>query len=518
MFDKDLLEQLKGYLEKITFPIIIASSIDASDKSAQMKEMLDEIAACSEKVTHKQVDDDKRRPSFTIQREDSEIAVRFAGLPLGHEFSSLVLAMLQVGGVAVKEDENVIKAVTDLEGDYEFTTYMSLTCQNCPTVVQAINAMAVLNPRIKHTAVEGSIFQDEVQEKRILAVPTVYINGKEFASGRMTVADFVAKLDKNATKRNSEAINAKEPYEVIVIGAGPAGCAAAVYTARKGIRTGLVGERLGGQVNDTMDIENIISIPKTQGPKLSAALENHVREYQVDIISSVQAQKIIPGENGKLHTVEFAGGGELKAKSIILATGASWRTLNVPGENEYRNKGVTFCPHCDGPLFAGKSVAVVGGGNSGIEAAIDLAGVVGHVTVVEFLDQLKADEVLVKTIRSLPNVDVITSARSTEVVGDGNAVTALRYEDRNTGQIKELAVQGIFVQIGLLPNTNWLQNTVELNQRGEIVTDQRGQTSVPGIFAAGDCTDQAYKQIIISMGSGATAALSSFDYLIRHRD
>lgn len=518
MLDKELLDQLKNYLEKITEPILLASSLDEGEKSAQMREMLNEIASCSDKVSHQQINDDMRCPSFAIQRPGSEISVRFAGLPLGHEFSSLVLAMLQVGGVPVKEDEAVLEAVRTLNGEYEFVTYMSLSCQNCPTVVQALNAMAVVNPRIRHTVVEGSVFREEVESKGILTVPTVYLNGEEFTSGRMGIAEFVAKLDGDAGAHIAERLNSKAPFDMLVVGAGPAGAAAAIYAARKGIRTGLVGERFGGQVNDTMDIENLISMPKTQGPKLSAALHAHVQEYEVDMLSAVEAEKLVPGKEGELHTVEFAGGGKLEAKSVILATGARWCTLGVAGEDEYRNKGVSFCPHCDGPLFKGKSVAVVGGGNSGVEAAIDLAGVVEHVTVVEFLDELKADKILIKSLRSLPNVEVITSARTTEIVGDGGTVTGLKYEDRNTGEAKEIAVNGVFVQIGLLPNTDWVADTVELSARGEIVIDDAGKTNIPGIFAAGDCTTEPYKQIIISMGGGATAALSAFDYLIRHMD
>ncbi|GAB78238.1 alkyl hydroperoxide reductase subunit F [Austwickia chelonae] len=515
MLDKDLQDQLKTYLEMVKDPIELVATLGEGPKSADLRALLEEIAALSDKVTARYDGTGDRHPSFDIVRVGTDIKVTFAGLPLGHEFTSLVLALLHVGGHTVKEDADTIAAIQSLEGTYEFTTYMSLECQNCPAVVQALNAMAVLNPRIRHTAVEGSLFQDEVTEKNILAVPAIYLNGELFGQGRMDAAQIVAKLDSGATERAAAKLNEKEPFEVLVVGGGPAGASAAVYTARKGIRTGLVAERFGGQVLDTMAIENFVSVPYTEGPTFAANLEQHVTQYEVDLVKGPVATKLIPAaELGGLHTVEF-GAGTLKAKTVVLATGARWRHMGIPGEEEYRNKGVTFCPHCDGPLFKGKRIAVIGGGNSGIEAAIDLAGVVGHVTVIEFLDVLRADEVLVDKLKSLPNVDIIMNARTTEVLGDGTQVTGLTYEDRISGEIRELELQGIFVQIGLLPNTEWLKGAVELSERGEIVTDVRGATDIPGIFGAGDCTTVPYKQILIAEGTGATAALSAFDHLIR---
>lgn len=515
MLDQDLLDQLKTLIDdRVTEQVVLASSLDDRPKSADMKEMLDEVAALSDKVTHEQRDDDERRPSFAVERVGSDISVRFAGLPLGHEFNSFLLALLQVGGNPVKEDEAVISGVKSIQDEHEFVTYMSLTCQNCPTVVQALNAMAVLNPNIKHTAVEGSLFQDEVEERRIMAVPTVYLNGEEFAAGRMDIADFVAKLAKGGV--STESFNDKEPFEVLVLGGGPAGAAAAIYAARKGIRTGLASPNIGGQVLDTMSIENFVSVPYTEGPKLAAGLEEHLGQYDIDVMRNATASTLIPAETeGGLHTVEFDGGGKLEARSIVLAPGARWRTLGVPGEQDYRNKGVSFCPHCDGPLFKGKSIAVVGGGNSGVEAAIDLAGVTEKVTVVEFLDELKADDVLLTKLDSLPNTAVITKARTTEVVGDGGQMTRLDYEDRESGDLRHLEVNGVFVQIGLHPNTEWLKGGVELSDRHEIVVDEHGRTSVPGIFAAGDATTVPFKQIVVAEGAGATAALSASDYLIR---
>jgi alkyl hydroperoxide reductase subunit F len=383
-------------------------------------------------------------------------------------------------------------------------------------VVQALNLMAVVNPHITHTAVDGALFQDEVDARGVMAVPTVFLDNEVFDQGRMSLEQIVDRLDEGSTAREAERIDAEAPFEVLVVGGGPAGAAAAIYAARKGIRTGVASERFGGQVLDTMAIENFISVPHTEGPKLAAALEQHVRSYEVDVMDRQRARRLLPAAGpGGLHTVELESGATLRARTVVLSTGARWRQLGVPGEDEYRNKGVTYCPHCDGPLFKGKRVAVIGGGNSGVEAAIDLAGVVAHVTLLEFDDALRADEVLQRKLRSLPNADVVTSALTTEVFGDGDKVTGLLYEDRGSGAHHRLDLDGVFVQIGLLPNTEWLEGTVELNRTGEVVIDQRGETSVPGVFAGGDCTDVPYKQIVIAMGAGTTAALSAFDHLIR---
>jgi alkyl hydroperoxide reductase, F subunit len=513
VLDANATAQLRKYLELVSLPIELAASLDDSAASAKTRDLLDEIAALSPLVTVTS-EPDERTPSFAVRRAGTEVSVRFAGLPMGHEFASLVLALVQAGGHHPRLDEETAAAVRGLEGG-KFVTYMSLTCQNCPTVVQALNTMSVINPRIRHVAVEGGTFQEEVEARGIRAVPTVYKDGELFGQGRMDVEDFVARLDAGAGARIAGSLDAKDPFDVLVVGGGPAGATAAIYAARKALRTGLVAARFGGQVLDTMAIENFISVPRTEGPRLGAALEEHVRSHDVDITTGVKASALRPGGEDGLIEVGFEGGGTLRSRSVVLATGAHYRTMGVPGEEEYRNKGVTFCPHCDGPLFKGRPVAVIGGGNSGIEAAIDLAGVASHVTVVEFLDDLKADAVLVESLRSLPNVDVVTSARVTEVTGDGSQVTGLDVEDRSSGQVRRLEVEGVFVQIGLLPDTDWLDGVIERNRAGEIVTDMRGATSLPGVFSAGDCSDTPYKQIVISMGSGATAALSAFDHLIR---
>ncbi|NML15313.1 alkyl hydroperoxide reductase subunit F [Azohydromonas caseinilytica] len=516
MLDADLKAQLKGYLQRLTQPIELIASLDDSKGSQDMLELLRDVAEQSEKVSLVESRDDaERKPSFLIRRVGTDIGVRFAGLPMGHEFTSLVLALLQVGGYPPKVEREVIEQIAALEGDLHFETYMSLSCHNCPDVVQALNLMAAINPRIKHTAIDGGLFQKEVEERQIMAVPMVFLNGQLFGQGRMGIEEILAKVDTGAAARDAVKFNAKAPYDVLIVGGGPAGAAAAVYAARKGIRTGVVAERFGGQTLDTLGIENYISIVATEGPKFALALEEHVKDYDVDIMSAQRAEALVPADGSGLVQVRLANGAVLKGRSVILATGARWRNVNVPGEQEYRNKGVAYCPHCDGPLFKGKRVSVIGGGNSGVEAAIDLAGIVEHVTLVEFADQLKADAVLVNKARSLPNVTIITSAQTTEITGDGSKVNGLRYKDRTTGEEHHVPLEGVFVQIGLVPNTEWLKGTVELSRYGEIVIDAKGQTNVPGVMAAGDCTTVPYKQIIIAAGAGAAAALSAFDHLIR---
>jgi alkyl hydroperoxide reductase subunit F len=516
MLDADLKAQLKGYLQRLTQPIELIASLDDSKGAQDMLELLRDVAEQSEQVSLVESRDDaERKPSFLIRRVGTDIGVRFAGLPMGHEFTSLVLALLQVGGYPPKVEREVIEQIESLDGDLHFETYMSLSCHNCPDVVQALNLMAAVNPRVKHTAIDGGLFQKEVEERQIMAVPMVFLNGKLFGQGRMSVEEILAKVDTNAGARDAKKFNAKAPYDVLIVGGGPAGAAAAVYAARKGIRTGVVAERFGGQVLDTLAIENFISIKETDGPKFAVALEQHVKAYDVDIMTAQRAEALTPADATGLAQVKLANGGVLKARSVILSTGARWRNVGVPGEQEYRNKGVAYCPHCDGPLFKGKRVSVIGGGNSGVEAAIDLAGIVAHVTLVEFADQLKADAVLVSKLKSLPNVDIVTNAQTTEITGEGGKVNGLRYKDRVSGQEQLVPLEGVFVQIGLVPNTEWLKGTLELNRFGEIVIDAKGQTNVPGVLAAGDCTTVPYKQIVIAAGAGAAAALSAFDHLIR---
>ena len=518
MLDANLKGQLKGYLDNVKQPIELVAALDDSAKANELYELLQEIDGLSDMITLREDgDSDVRRPSFAINRVGTDVGVRFAGIPMGHEFTSLVLALLQVGGHPSKATPELIQQVQELDGHFEFETYFSLSCQNCPDVVQALNLMSVLNPSVKHTAIDGALFQAEVEEREIMAVPSVYLNGKLFGQGRMKLEEIVAKLDINTDAREADKIRQKGIFEVLVIGGGPAGSAAAVYAARKGISTGIAAERFGGQVADTMGIENLISVPYTEGPKLVAAMEQNVIEYGVDIMNMQRAEKLIPATKpGMPHEIRMANGASLKARTLVLSTGARWRQLGVPGEDKYRNKGVAYCPHCDGPLFKGKSVAVIGGGNSGVEAAIDLAGIVGHVTLLEFGAELRADEVLQRKLRSLKNVDVAVSAQTTEVTGANGKVNGLDYTDRNSGENVHVTLEGVFIQIGLLPNTEWLKGDIELSKHGEVVINERNETSIPGVFAAGDATTVPYKQIVISMGEGSKAALSAFDFLIRN--
>ncbi len=517
MLDTNMKTQLRAYLERVTKPVELIATLDDSPKSSEIKELLAEIAELSDKVSFSVNNDlPVRKPSFLITNPGSDKGPRFAGSPLGHEFTSLVLALLQTGGHPSKEAQDLLEQIREIDGDFHFETYYSLSCHNCPDVVQALNLMSVLNPRITHTAIDGGVYQNEIQERNVMGVPAVYLNGKAFGQGRMTLAEIVGKIDTGAEKRAAEALNKREAYDVLIVGSGPAGAAAAVYAARKGIRTGLMGERFGGQVLDTVDIENYISVPKTEGQKLAGALKAHVDDYDVDVIDTQSASKLIPAQaEGGLHQIQTASGATLSARSVIIATGAKWRNMNVPGEDLYRTKGVTYCPHCDGPLFKGKRVAVIGGGNSGVEAAIDLAGIVEHVTLLEFAPEMKADQVLQNKVRSLKNVDIILNAQTLEVKGDGSKVTGLQYKNRVSESVHDIALSGIFVQIGLLPNTTWLEGSVERNRMGEIIIDAKCETTVKGVFAAGDCTTVPYKQIIIATGEGAKASLSAFDHLIR---
>jgi alkyl hydroperoxide reductase subunit F len=516
MLDTALKTQLKTYLERLMQPVELVASLDDRPAAQEMRTLLDDIASLSPLVSARFDGQDDRRPSFQITRAGQDMGLRFAAVPMGHEFTSLVLALLQAGGHPPKVEPDVIEQIRALEGDFVFETYMSLTCHNCPDVVQALNLMAVLNPRVRHVAIDGGLFKAEVDARQIMAVPTVYLNGKPFGSGRMELGEILAKVDTGAAARDAARLADKATYDVLIVGGGPAGAAAAVYAARKGIRTGIVAERFGGQTLDTMGIENFISVMETEGPKFAAALEAHVRAYDVDLMNGQRVAALEPAAtHGGEITITLANGAALRSRSVILATGARWKNVNVPGEAEYRTKGVAYCPHCDGPLFKGKKVAVIGGGNSGVEAAIDLAGLVAHVTLLEFAPELKADAVLVTKLRSLPNVSIHTNAQTTEITGDGQKVNGLRYKDGVSGEERAVELAGVFVQIGLVPNTDWLKGTVELSKYGEIIIDAKCETSLPGVFAAGDVTTVPYKQIIVAGGEGSKAALSAFDHLIR---
>ena len=518
MLDAATQAQLKSYLDRATQPIEIVASLDDSKASGELQSLLKDVAAASALIKLSESrDDNHRKPSFSINRPGENHGPRFAGLPMGHEFTSLILALLQIGGYPPKVEEDVLQQIRALDGDFEFEIYISLSCHTCPDVVQALNLMAVQNPRIKTTMIDGALFQGEIKERQIMAVPTVYLNGTEFSQGRMSLEEILAKIDTSGVEREAKKIDAKAPFDVLIIGGGPAGAAAAVYAARKGIRTGIVSEHFGGQVLDTMGIENYVSIRKTEGPQFAVALEAHVREYEVDIMNLQRVKSMTPADSAgdDLLGIALESGASLKSKTLILAPGARWRNINVPGEHEYKNKGVAYCPHCDGPLFKGKRVAVIGGGNSGVEAAIDLAGIVGHVTLIEFDTALRADAVLQRKLHSLDNVTVFTNAQTTEITGDTQKVNGLIFKDRSSSESHTVTLDGVFIQIGLIPNTDWLKGVVELSKHGEIIIDAKGQTSLPGVFAAGDATTVPFKQIVIAAGDGAKAALSAFDHLIR---
>ncbi|MEB3101947.1 alkyl hydroperoxide reductase subunit F [Ferviditalea candida] len=508
VLDSEIKAQLNQYLQLMENDVLLKVSAGSDTVSKDMLALIDEIASMSSKITVENVLL-PRTPSFSVNRVGEDTGVTFAGVPLGHEFTSLVLALLQVSGRAPKVDQSVIEQIKGIRGEYHFESYISLSCHNCPDVVQALNLMSILNPGITHTMIDGAVFKAEAESKNVMAVPTVYLNGEVFSSGRMSIEEILARM--GSAPDSSELAN-KVPYDVLVVGGGPAGASAAIYAARKGIRTGIVAERFGGQVLDTLGIENFISVKYTEGPQLAASLEEHVKEYGIDIMKLQRVKRL---EKKEFIEIELESGAVLKSKTVIISTGARWRNVGVPGEAEFKNKGVAYCPHCDGPLFAGKHVAVIGGGNSGIEAAIDLAGIVKHVTVLEFMPELKADSVLQKRLYSLPNVTVLKNVQTKEITGT-DKVNGISYMERDTEAVQHIELQGVFVQIGLVPNTDWLGDTVERTRFGEIVVDSHGATSLPGVFAAGDCTNSPYKQIIISMGSGANAALGAFDYLIRN--
>ncbi|MFC5937881.1 alkyl hydroperoxide reductase subunit F [Corynebacterium choanae] len=517
MLSEALQQQVQSLTKLIKRPVVLQASLGDDDRSAKMRTLLEEVAAVSSAITVEEVADE-RTPSFAVTTPEAEISIRFAGLPMGHEFESFMLALVQVGGHPPKLDDEVKAAIQSLDGTYNFVTYMSLTCQNCPEVVQSLNMMAVLNPNITHVAVEGGAFEDEVKDRGVMSVPAVFLNGEAFGQGRMSVGDILPKLDHGQAAKQAEKWRSEEPFDILVCGAGPAGVAAAVYAARKGLRTGMVAERVGGQVLDTMAIENLIAIPHTEGPKLGSSLKQSATGAGVVVMEPLSVSGLSPKGDDGLLTVYCQDEVDLKAKAVIVATGAAYRTLGVPGEDEYRNKGVTFCPHCDGPLFKGQPVAVVGGGNSGVEAAIDLANICPEVHVVEFLSECRADKVLLDAAEKTGKITFHTNSAVQEITGNANAVTGLTYVERDSDTATTLQVQGVFIQVGLIPRTDWLQGSgLEITDRGEVTIDARGVTNIEGVFAAGDCATTPYKQIVTAFGSGANASLSAFEYIAMGR-
>ena len=515
MLENNLKQQLAQYLDMLKTEVTIGLSVSQDENSNKVREFVEEVAELSDKI---KVEEKELTytPSFEIKGDFDHGRIVFAGVPLGHEFASFALAMLQAGGIEPKVDEATKNRIESIESS-DFETIVSLSCHNCPDVVQALNIMAILNPNINHTMIEGSMYQDIVESRDVLAVPAIFKNGEFLEGGKQTMDTL---LDKIAGGKSADDFADKAAFDVLIIGGGPAAATAAVYAARKGVSTGLVASDFGGQVVETLGIENIPGFKYTEGPSFMEQMEEQVKALGVDIMTGTLAQNIKESENSsddlRLIEVELDNGAKLEARSVIIATGARWRLLGIPGEIEFKNKGVAYCTHCDGPLFKGKKVSVIGGGNSGIEAAIDLAAMVEHVTVIEFLPELKADQVLQDKLFSLDNVEVIKNAQTTGLYGE-NKLQRLEYTDRETNEEHSLDVEGCFIQVGLVPNTDWLKKSeVDLTDRGEIIVNPDGSTSLEAVYAAGDATNSLFKQIVIAAGSGATAALGAFNYLMRN--
>lgn len=515
MLENNLKQQLAQYLDMLKTEVTIRLSVSQDENSNKVREFVNEVAELSDKI---KVEEKELAytPSFELKGNFKHGRIIFAGVPLGHEFASFALAMLQAGGIEPKVDEATKNRIESIESS-DFETIVSLSCHNCPDVVQALNIMAILNPNVNHTMIEGSMYQDIVESRDVLAVPAIFKNGEFLEGGKQTMDTL---LDKIAGGKSADDFADKAAFDVLIIGGGPAAATAAVYAARKGVSTGLVASDFGGQVVETLGIENIPGFKYTEGPSFMGQMEEQVTALGVDIMTGTLAQNIKESENSsqdlRLIEVELDNGAKLEARSVVIATGARWRLLGIPGETEFRNKGVAYCTHCDGPLFKGKKVAVIGGGNSGIEAAIDLAAMVEHVTVIEFLPELKADQVLQDKLFSLGNVEVIKNAQTTGLYGE-NKLQRLEYLDRETNEEHAIDVEGCFIQVGLVPNTDWLKESdIELTDRGEIIVNPDGSTSLESVYAAGDATNSLFKQIVIAAGSGATAALGAFNYLMRN--
>ena len=523
MIDQSLLDAVKSYSENMTRPITFVLGSGEHSKRAELIDFLTKIAGTTDKINFDSTANDDSLPSpisFKVVSHIDDVltdtGIVFSGIPGGHEFTSLILAILQAGGHTLKLDEGIQKLIKRFNKPLEFQTYVSLSCHSCPEVVQALNQFALLNDDISNEMIDGALFQEQVEANNIQGVPAVFLNGKPFANGLIDTAKLIEKLQEQFPDLLSEVDEDEEQLEqqdVTIIGAGPAGVAAAIYTARKGLKVTMVADRIGGQVKDTQDIENLISVPLTTGSELSANFEKHLHEYDITLKEHVSVKEISETEDEN-YRIHLNTGETFETRSIILATGAQWRKLGVPGEDENIGKGVAYCAHCDGPFFKGKDISVVGGGNSGIEAALDLAGIVNHVTVLEFADDLKADQVLINKAKEKANIDIITSAATQEIKANDGKVTSIVYQDRSSSETKELDVSAVFVQIGLVPNTAFVKGFVDLNRFGEIEIDERCRTDRKGIFACGDVTTVPFKQINIAMGEGSKAALSAFEYLV----
>ncbi len=516
MLSPEILQALKGYAEKLTRPVTLALQTGEHAKRAELKSFLSDFASVSDKLRLEERDapDALRSPvSFLIESEGESGGIVFSGIPGGHEFNSLVLAVLHAGGVPLKLDEGIQQLIASIAEPLEFEVFVSLSCHNCPDVVQALNQFATLNPRIRTETIDGGVFPELVEARNIQGVPSVYLNGELFANGKIDPAQIVSKLLERYPDITSgrDTAPALPVQDVTIIGAGPAGVSAAIYAARKGLAVTVVGDRFGGQLKDTMAIENLISVPGTTGPEVAGSLHTHLDDYEVTLKEHLKVEKI---DGGDIKTLHLSSGEQIETRTLIIATGARWRELGVPGERENIGNGVAYCPHCDGPFFAGKDVAVIGGGNSGVEAALDLSGIVRSVTVLEFTPELKADKVLIDQANRRDNIRSITNAATRRILAEDGKVTGLEYEDRAGGALEQLEFAAVFIQIGLVPNSAFLGDLVETTQYGEIVIDERGRTSADGVFACGDVTTVPFKQINVAMGEGSKAALSAFEYLL----
>ncbi|MFC3122175.1 alkyl hydroperoxide reductase subunit F [Agaribacter flavus] len=516
MLTQDILNALKTYMKDLQNTITLVVQTGEHDKRQELVDMLSQIASLSDKVSVEERDTNGvlRSPlSFTLEQNGQASGIVFSGVPGGHEFNSLILALLQTGGSKLKLDDSIQNMVKKVNSKLDFQVFVSLSCHACPDVVQAMNQFALLNENISAEMIDGGVYPDLVDEKKIQGVPTVFLNGEVFASGKVEIAGIVEKLGKVAPEILQASNDEPELplQDVTVIGGGPAGVAAAIYSARKGLNVTIVADRFGGQVKDTMGIENLISVPKTTGPELAGSLMQHLNDYDVTLKEHLRVDSI---ENGFIKTIQLNNGEVFKTRTIIVATGANWRELGVPGEKENIGNGVAYCPHCDGPFYKGKDVAVIGGGNSGVEAALDLAGIVNKVTVFEFMPELKADGVLVEQLEKRDNISVIKNVATKQVLAETGKVNAIEYIDRETNEVLKKDLQGIFVQIGLVPNSKVVDGLVDLSKHGEIIINEKGQTSEEGIFACGDVTTVPYKQIVVAMGEGSKAALAAFDYLL----
>ncbi len=511
MLDSNIIEQLKSVYASLENEVILEMYKSNNEKQSELKEMLEGISSTSEKITLVELEEESESPHFRISYNGKPNGVAFKGIPGGHEFTSLILAILNSDGKGKLPDEGILKRMKNIKGPVHLRTFISLSCENCPEVVQALNLISIFNEEVSHEMIDGGYYQEEIERLKIQGVPSVMDGDELFSSGKNNLAGLIEKIENKYGTKSTETEDLGQ-YDVVVIGGGPAGVSAAIYTARKGMKTAVLAERIGGQVQDTKGIENLISVPYVEGPELSSQLAKHMSEYDIDILENRRVDNVEEKEG--IYNLTLSSPESLSAKSVIIATGAKWRELNIPGEKEYIGRGVAFCPHCDGPYYKGKDIAVIGGGNSGVEAAIDLAGIVKSVTVVEFANELKADEVLVRKLKSLKNTTIIKNSKSNQVLGNGDKVTGIEIENRESAEVTKLELDGIFVQIGLVPNTSFLKGLVELNKYGEVVIDEKCRTSTKGVYAAGDVTTVPYKQIIISMGEGAKAGLTVFEDVV----